>query len=124
MVTLIAQANDFVHQVPLGYLLALSLFMFCTGAAGVAIRRNPVVVFMCIELMLNAVNLSFLAFARYAPFTSGDISTMESALTGQMMVIFVMAVAASEVAVGLGIIMAVLRNRDEVDIDEMSTMRN
>jgi len=96
--------------------------MFVVGAVGVIIRRNPVVVFMCIELMLNAVNLTFLAFARYMPSTLPAKGDAQSWMAGQMMVIFVMAVAAAEVAVGLGIIMAIYRLRNEVDVDEMSVM--
>lgn len=104
--------------------LALGLFMFTTGAVGVIIRRNPVVVFMCIELMLNAVNLTFLSFARYMPSVSvPDTELASSFMAGQMMVIFVMAVAAAEVAVGLGIIMAIFRLRNEVDVDDMSVLR-
>ncbi len=104
--------------------LALGLFMFTTGAVGVIVRRNPVVVFMCIELMLNAANLTFLAFARFAPSPAVKGSELtQSWMAGEMMVIFVMAVAAAEVAVGLGIIMAIYRLRNEVDVDDMSTMR-
>lgn len=111
--------------VPLWWYLTLALAMFTIGGIGVVLRRNPVVVFMCIELMLNAVNLTFLAFAYQLPaqpmMGAGEIS--KAAMTGQMMVIFVMAVAAAEVAVGLGIIMAILRKRNEVDLDDMSAMR-
>ncbi len=111
-------------MVPLWQYLALGLFMFTTGAVGVIIRRNPVVVFMCIELMLNAVNLTFLAFARYSPSPAIPGNQLsQSWMAGQMMVIFVMAVAAAEVAVGLGIIMAIFRLRNEVDVDDMSTLR-
>src|SRR5947207_3369921 len=97
-----------VNEVPISWFLALSLLMFTIGGVGVVIRRNPVVVFMCIELMLNSVNLTFLSFARYgiAPSQSSD-QAYQSAMGGQMAVIFVMAVAAAEVAVGLGIIMAI-----------------
>ena len=105
--------------------LALAVGMFVIGAFGVVVRRNPVVVFMCIELMLNAVNLVFLSFARYQPDHWVDIgSRSQSAMTGQMSVIFVMAVAAAEVAVGLGIIMAIFRMRNEVDIDDMSVLKD
>jgi NADH-quinone oxidoreductase subunit K len=111
--------------VPLYAYLVLGMILFGIGAVGVIIRRNPIVVFMCVELMLNAVNLTFLAFARYIPsmlvLNSHDM--MRSALTGQMMVIFVMAVAAAEVAVGLGIIMAIYRLRDNLDVDDMSVLR-
>jgi len=112
-------------EVPLHYYLAVGLFMFVVGAVGVVVRRNPVVVFMCIELMLNAVNLTFLAFARYAPWTaySSDPNPASTWMSGQMMVIFVMAVAAAEVAVGLGIIMAIFRLRNEVDVDDMSLLQ-
>ena len=107
--------------------LGLGLFMFVVGAVGVIIRRNPVVVFMCIELMLNSVNLTFLAFARFAPFETvvpvGESAKVQSWMSGQMMVIFVMAVAAAEVAVGLGIIMSIFRSRNEVDVDDMSALR-
>ena len=111
-----------MESVPLMWYLALGLFMFACGAVGVIVRRNPVVVFMCIELMLNAVNLTFLAFARYAPFQTGAAEP-QSWMAGQMMVIFIMAVAAAEVAVGLGIIMAIFRLRNEVDVDDMSALR-
>jgi len=104
--------------------LSLGLFMFTAGVVGVIIRRNPIVIFMCIELMLNAVNLTFLAFARYMPAMIVQPRGLHSAtMSGQMMVIFVMAVAAAEVAVGLGIIMAIFRLRNNIDIDEMSLLR-
>lgn len=111
-------------MIGLWHYLALSLFMFTTGAVGVIVRRNPIVIFMCIELMLNAVNLAFLSFARYMPApVEGTAAAASGVMGGQMMVIFVMAVAAAEVAVGLGIIMAIFRLKENVDIDEMSTLR-
>ncbi len=114
-----------VNDIPISWYLGLGLVMFCLGGIGVVIRRNPVVVFMCIELMLNAVNLTFLTFAAYGsnPVLS-QRGLHDAAMGGQMMVIFVMAVAAAEVAVGLGIIMAIFRLRNEVDVDEMSSLRN
>lgn len=112
------------HEVPLSWFLGLGLLLFTIGGVGVVIRRNPVVVFMCIELMLNSVNLTFLAFARYgiAPGQSVD-QAFQSAMGGQMAVIFVMAVAAAEVAVGLGIIMAIFRLKNDADVDDMSVLR-
>ncbi len=107
--------------VPMIAFLALSVFLFVVGAIGVVIRRNPIVVFMCIELMLNACNLAFLTFARYVPTSLANRVTT-AASSGQMMVVFVMAVAAAEVAVGLGIIMAIFRLRQEIDVDEMSSL--
>ena len=113
-----------MNGVPLVAYLGLGLFMFTTGVVGVIIRRNPIVIFMCIELMLNGVNLTFLAFARYMPATTLPATGLNPAtMSGQMMVIFVMAVAAAEVAVGLGIIMAIFRLRNNVDIDEMNLLR-
>ena len=115
-----------MNGVPLVAYLGLGLFMFTTGVVGVIIRRNPIVIFMCIELMLNAVNLTFLAFARYMPAKTvgpAAASLHPATMSGQMMVIFVMAVAAAEVAVGLGIIMAIFRLRNNVDIDEMNLLR-
>ena len=112
--------------VPILAYLALGLFMFTVGVVGVVVRRNPIVIFMCIELMLNAVNLTFLTFARYGLSGTADATgaaSQTSAVAGQMMVIFVMAVAAAEVAVGLGIIMAIFRLRDNIDIDEMNLLR-
>jgi NADH-quinone oxidoreductase subunit K len=111
-------------EVGLWHYLALSVFMFTVGTVGVIVRRNPIVIFMCIELMLNSVNLSFLAFARFMPSLSADPQrAADSVMGGQMMVIFVMAVAAAEVAVGLGIIMAIYRLKENVDIDEMNLLR-
>ena len=111
--------------VPLIAYLALGLFLFSVGVVGVIIRRNPIVIFMCIELMLNAVNLTFLAFAKYMPskLPVGKFPMADASMSGQVMVIFVMAVAAAEVAVGLGIIMAIFRLRQDVDIDEMNLLR-
>ncbi len=108
----------------LGSYLAVSLFIFVIGAYGVIVRRSPVVIFMCIEMMFNGVNLSFLAFARYAPsILVGRENLVQSVMAGEMMVIFVMAVAAAEVAVGLGIIMAIYRLRQDTDVDEMSALK-
>jgi len=98
--------------IPLTWYLALSALLFTTGVVGVLVKRNPIVIFMCVELMLNAVNLSLVAFGRYL----GDAG-------GQMLTIFVMAVAAAEVAVGLGILIAIFRLRDNINVDETNTMR-
>jgi len=114
-----------MQGVPLIAYLTLGLFLFSVGVVGVVIRRNPIVIFMCIELMLNAVNLTFLAFAKFLPTMTipGKAPLADAAMSGQMMVIFVMAVAAADVAVGLGIIMAIFRLRQDIDIDEMNLLR-
>lgn len=114
-----------MNGVPLAAYLSLGLFMFFVGVVGVVVRRNPIVIFMCVELMLNAANLTFLAFARYGVLgQNASVEAMaKSTMAGQMMVVFVMAVAAVEVAVGLGIIMAIFRLRDSIDIDEMNLLK-
>ncbi len=99
-------------SVPLGYYLALSAVLFTMGAAGVLVRRNALVVFMSIELMLNSVNLSFIAFARQF-----------GRIEGQVTVFFVVVIAAVEVVVGLAIIIAIFRSRDTVDIDDVDLLR-
>lgn len=112
-----------MNGVPLIAYLALGLILFAIGSMGVVIRRSPIVIFMCVELMLNAVNLTALAFARYLPQNVVPAERGHVAVTGEMLVVFVMAVAAAEVAVGLGIIMAIFRLRESTDIDQMTTLR-
>jgi NADH-quinone oxidoreductase subunit K len=99
-------------MIPLSFYLLLSAVLFTIGVFGFLIKRNIITIFMCVELMLNAVNLSFVAFARYY-----------SLFDGQVFVFFVMAVAAAEAAVGLGIIVALFRNRQTLDIDETNLMK-
>lgn len=97
---------------PSAYVI-LSAVLFCIGALGVLLRRNAIVVFMSVELMLNAANLAFVAFAR-----------MHGNLQGQAIAFFVMVVAAAEVVVGLAIIMTIFRTRRSVSIDEPHLLRN
>ena len=92
--------------------LVLGALLFTVGAVGLLVRRNPLVMFMCIELMLNAVNLTFVAFASFFQ----DV-------TGQLFVFIVMTVAAAEAAVGLGIIIAIFRNRESLDVDDASILK-
>ncbi|HEX9147149.1 MAG: NADH-quinone oxidoreductase subunit NuoK [Deltaproteobacteria bacterium] len=99
-------------MVPLNYYLILSALVFAIGVIGVLIRRNLIVVLMSIELMLNAVNLTFIAFSRYL----GSIS-------GQVVVFFVMAVAAAEAVIGLAIIIAVFRHRQTLDPQELHLLK-
>ncbi len=91
--------------------LALSAALFAIGVVGVLTRRNALIVFMCVELMLNAVNLAFVAF-----------STLHG-MAGQVFVIFVMTVAAAEAAVGLAIVIALFRHRQTVDLDDIGLLR-
>jgi len=99
-------------QTPLGWYLILSVILFVIGAAGFLIRRNIITVFMCIELMLNAVNLSFIAFSHKLKMVDGHIYSF-----------FVMVVAAAEAAVGLAIILTVFKNRQTLEIDEVSSLK-
>jgi NADH-quinone oxidoreductase subunit K len=99
-------------MVPVSYYFALSAILFTIGALGVLTRRNAIIIFMSVELMLNAANLLFVAFAR-----------MYDALAGQIYVFFVIAVAAAEVAVGLAIIVAIFRTKQSIDIDDMSSLK-
>jgi NADH-quinone oxidoreductase subunit K len=99
-------------ELQLSWFLALSAVLFTIGVVGVIIKRNIISMFMCIELMLNAVNLTFVAFSSYL----GDV-------TGQLFVFIVMTVAAAEAAVGLGIIIAIFRNRESLDVDEANILK-
>ena len=99
-------------MVPLSWYLALSAVLFTIGIAGVLVQRNVISIFMCIELMLNSVNLTLVAFARFL-----------NQSTGQLFVFIVMAVAAAEAAVGLAIIISVFRNRETLSVDEESLLK-
>ena len=96
----------------IGWYLAVSVLVFCIGVGGVLTRRNPLVILLCLELMLNAANLALVAFAR----AHGNQD-------GQIFALIVMVVAACEVVIGLGIIVAMYRNRLPIDVDEMSELR-
>jgi NADH-quinone oxidoreductase subunit K len=100
--------------VPLGAFIAVSAALFFIGTAGVLVRRNAVVILMCVELMLNAANLALVAFSR----RYGSIDER-----GSVFVVFVFVIAAAEVAVGLAIILSAYRNRPTVDVDEIRTMK-
>jgi NADH-quinone oxidoreductase subunit K len=98
--------------IPLSGFLAVSAILFTMGALGVLIRRNAIIIFMSIELMLNAANLAFVAFAR-----------AYNVLNGQLFVFFVMTVSAAEVAVGLALIVAIFRSKHSIDVDQMSSLK-
>ncbi len=99
-------------MVPATYYIALSIILFAIGATGFVIRRNLIIMFMSIELMLNAANLAFVTFAR-----------QQASVDGQVIVFFVMTVAAAEVAVGLAIIIALFRHRETLNADEIRILR-
>lgn len=97
---------------PMTYYLGLSAFMFVIGIIGVVIRRNPLVIFMSLELMFNAANLVFVSFASF-----------HQVLDGELFVFFVMTTAAAEVAVGLALMVAIFRAKKTIDVDQMSSLK-
>ncbi|HMQ67854.1 MAG TPA: NADH-quinone oxidoreductase subunit NuoK [Ignavibacteria bacterium] len=99
-------------MIEINYYLIVSAILFCTGVIGVLVRRNAIVIFMCIELMLNAINLTFVAFSSFM----GNVN-------GQIFVFIVMTVAAAEAAVGLAIVIALFRNKESVNIDEINILK-
>lgn len=99
-------------MLPVEYYLILSALIFLLGTVGVLTRRNAIVIFMCIELMLNSVNITLVAFSQYL----GDIA-------GQVMVLLVMTVAAAEAAVGLAIVLSLFRNKQTVYLDEVNLLK-
>jgi NADH-quinone oxidoreductase subunit K len=98
--------------VPLTWYLIVSALIFCIGAGGVLVRRNPLVILLCIELMLNAANLALVGFSR-----------VHGNMDGQMFALIVMVIAACEVAVGLGLIVALYRRRLPIDVDELRELQ-
>lgn len=99
-------------MVPLSYFVTLSFFLFSIGVVGILIRRNILMVLMAIELILNAVNINFVAFSRF-----------QQSLDGQIFVFFVMTIAAAEVVVGLAIVIVAFRRRATVNVDEFNLMK-
>lgn len=102
-----------IQQIPINLYILLSAVLFSIGVFGVLLRRNAIIIFMCVELMLNAVNLLLVAFSTYL----GDAD-------GQVFVFFIMAVAAAEVAVGLAILSMIYRNTGSVDIEDLNKLKN
>jgi NADH:ubiquinone oxidoreductase subunit K len=100
---------------PVSYFLVLSAFLFSVGVYGVLARQNAVLILLSIELMLNAVNINLVAFSAVLTDTAG--------ISGQVFALFVIAVAAAEVGIGLAIVLLIYRNRQSVDVDEMSLMK-
>jgi NADH-quinone oxidoreductase subunit K len=101
-----------MSSIPISWYLVVSAILFTLGVVGVLVRRNPLIIFMSIELMLNAVNLSFIAFSSYL-----------NSVDGQMFVFLVLTVAAAEVVVGLAIIVSIFRTRRDIDVDDMNVLR-
>ena len=105
-------------MIPLDHVIGLSALLFIIGVVGALVRRNLIMMLLSIELMLNAANLAFVAFNRLWPGVDGA-----PALDGQVFVLMIITVAAAEVAVGLSILLAMFRNRDSVDVEEVNLLR-
>ena len=99
-------------MVPVNYYIVLSAILFSIGVVGVLVRRNALIIFMSVELMLNAANLAFVAF-----------SSVIKSFSGQIFVFFVIAVAAAEVAVGLALIVEIFKSKHSIDVDQMSSLK-
>jgi NADH-quinone oxidoreductase subunit K len=108
---------------PIERYIFLSIALFCIGIAGVLIRRNAIIVFMCIELMLNAVNLLLVAFSKMHHLKAGA-ANLSAGIDGQLFVFFIMVVAAAEVSVGLAIIVMMYRNVHSVDINFLNRLKH
>jgi len=99
-------------MVSINFYLGLAIILFTIGALGVLIRRNAIIIFMSVELMLNAANLAFVAFARYW-----------QTMNGQIFVFFIMTVAAAEVAIGLALIVTIFKSKASIDVDQMNSLK-
>ena len=108
---------------PITYYITLSIVLFCIGIVGVLTRRNAIIIFMCIELMLNAVNLLLVAFSRMHNSVA-PVAGSSAGIDGQLFVFFIMVVAAAEVCVGLSIIVMMYRNTHSVDVNFLNRLKN
>jgi NADH-quinone oxidoreductase subunit K len=113
-----AQMKQAAANPDLSKFLVIGALLFIIGVAGVLTRRNIIVIFMSIELILNAANLNFIAFSRYLSETNAD-----NALAGQLFAVFVIVVAAAEAAIGLGIVIALYRNKETIWVDEIDLLK-
>jgi NADH-quinone oxidoreductase subunit K len=105
-------------MIPVSYYVALSAILFSIGALGVLIRRNPLIIFMSIELMLNGANLAFVAFGR-----SFELQHGTPFFSGQIFVFFVIAVAAAEVAVGLALLVEIFKTKKNINVDDLNSLK-
>ena len=108
---------------PINYYIFLSIALFCIGVAGVLTRRNAIIIFMCIELMLNAVNLLLVAFSKMHQVALAAVNP-NAGIDGQLFVFFIMVVAAAEVSVGLAIIVMMYRNTHSIDVNFLNRLKH
>ncbi|MEP7374861.1 MAG: NADH-quinone oxidoreductase subunit NuoK [Chitinophagaceae bacterium] len=109
---------------PINYYIFLSIALFCIGIVGVLTRRNAIIIFMCIELMLNAVNLLLVAFSKMHHLNAAVSGNVTAGTDGQLFVFFIMVVAAAEVSVGLAIIVMMYRNIHSVDVNFLNRLKH
>src|SRR5580658_8747373 len=111
---------------PINYYIFLSVALFCIGVTGVLTRRNAIIIFMCIELMLNSVNLLLVAFSKMPPVqkVAGAVVASNAGTDAQLFVFFIMVVAAAEVSVGLAIIVLMYRNVHSIDVNFLNRLKN
>ena len=109
---------------PINYYIFLSIALFCIGIVGVLTRRNAIIIFMCIELMLNAVNLLLVAFSKMHHLNAAASGITTAGTDGQLFVFFIMVVAAAEVSVGLAIIVMMYRNIHSVDVNFLNRLKH
>jgi NADH-quinone oxidoreductase subunit K len=112
-----------IKNMPINYYIFLAVALFCIGVAGVLTRRNAIIVFMCIELMLNAVNLLLVAFSKMHHLAMAKVD-VNAGINGQIFVFFIMVVAAAEVSVGLAIIVMMYRNTHSVDVNFLNRLKH
>jgi NADH-quinone oxidoreductase subunit K len=108
---------------PINYYIFLSVALFCIGVAGVLTRRNAIIIFMCVELMLNSVNLLLVAFSKMH-YHAMAMARPGSGMDGQLFVFFIMVVAAAEVSVGLAIIVMMYRNTHSIDVNFLNRLKH
>jgi len=109
---------------PINYYIFLSIALFCIGIVGVLTRRNAIIIFMCVELMLNAVNLLLVAFSKMHHLNAAAAGNVTAGTDGQLFVFFIMVVAAAEVSVGLAIIVMMYRNIHSVDVNFLNRLKH
>jgi NADH-quinone oxidoreductase subunit K len=109
---------------PINYYIFLAVALFCIGVAGVLTRRNAIIIFMCVELMLNAVNLLLVAFSKMHYHALAAAGVPNAGIDGQLFVFFIMVVAAAEVSVGLAIIVMMYRNTHSIDVNFLNRLKH
>jgi NADH-quinone oxidoreductase subunit K len=119
----LSKGRVYIGSMPINYYIFVAIALFCIGVVGVLTRRNAIIVFMCVEIMLNAVNLLLVAFSKMH-YLAGVAKDASAGIDGQLFVFFIMVVAAAEVSVGLAIIVMMYRNTHSVDINFLNRLKH